>query len=77
MDNLGLSHTRWNCIYHIVFISKYRRRIMYVSILPKLTLSEFMGFLKRKSSLQILISIHSMEPSGKEIFGREATMLQR
>ena len=29
MDNLSLSHTRWNCTYHIVFIPKYRRRIMY------------------------------------------------
>lgn len=88
MDNLSLSHTRWNCTYHIVFIPKYRRKIMYgevkkdlgqilrklcemkqvtlisgsickdhvhmyVSIPPKLSVSEFMGFLKGKSSLQI------------------------
>ena len=88
MDNLSLSHTRWNCTYHIVFIPKYRRKIMYgevkkdlgeilrklcemkqvtlisgsickehvhmyVSIPPKLSISEFMGFLKGKSSLQI------------------------
>ena len=25
----SLSHTRWNCIYHIVFIPKYRRKVMY------------------------------------------------
>ncbi|MBP5427147.1 MAG: IS200/IS605 family transposase, partial [Clostridiales bacterium] len=24
-DDLSLSHTRWNCKYHIVFIPKYRR----------------------------------------------------
>ncbi|MCL1914869.1 MAG: IS200/IS605 family transposase, partial [Eubacteriaceae bacterium] len=29
MDNQSLSHTKWNCIYHIVFIPKYRRKIMY------------------------------------------------
>jgi len=29
MDNLSLSHTRYNCTYHIVFIPKYRRKIMY------------------------------------------------
>jgi len=29
MDNTSLSHTRYNCTYHIVFIPKYRRKIMY------------------------------------------------
>ena len=29
MDNLSIAHTRWNCTYHIVFIPKYRRKIMY------------------------------------------------
>lgn len=29
MDNQSIVHTRWNCTYHIVFISKYRRKIMY------------------------------------------------
>lgn len=29
MDNRSISHMRWNCTYHIVFIPKYRRRIMY------------------------------------------------
>ena len=29
MDNNSLSHTKRNCIYHIVFIPKYRRKIMY------------------------------------------------
>ncbi|MGX9931624.1 transposase, partial [Virgibacillus salarius] len=27
-DN-SLSHTRWNCKYHIVFIPKYRRKEIY------------------------------------------------
>ena len=29
MDSNSLSHTKWNCIYHIVFIPKYRRKVMY------------------------------------------------
>ena len=29
MDNKSLSHTRWNCQYHIVFIPKYRKKVMY------------------------------------------------
>lgn len=88
MDNNSLSHCRWNCTYRIVFIPKYRRKIlyggirkdvgeilrklcemkkvklvegrvckdhihMYVSIPPKLSISEFMGYLKGKSALMI------------------------
>ena len=29
MDNQSLSHTKWKCQYHIVFIPKYRRKKMY------------------------------------------------
>ena len=28
-DDSSLSHTRWNCKYHIVFIPKYRRNEIY------------------------------------------------
>lgn len=28
-DNQSLSHTTWNCKYHIVFAPKYRRQIIY------------------------------------------------
>ena len=84
----SLAHTRWNCIYHIVFIPKYRRKVMYgqlridireilrtlcgfkdveivagnvsidhvhlcVKIPPKISVSEFMGYLKGKSALMI------------------------
>ena len=31
-DNDSLSHTRWNCKYHIVFAPKYRRKIIYGKI---------------------------------------------
>ena len=29
MDNKSLSHTRWKCQYHIVFIPKYRKKQLY------------------------------------------------
>ncbi len=29
MDEKSLSHTRWDCKYHIVFSPKYRRKIIY------------------------------------------------
>ena len=29
MDNKSVAHTRWNCTYHIVFIPKFRRKVMY------------------------------------------------
>lgn len=29
MDINSLSHTKWNCKYHIVFAPKYRRKIVY------------------------------------------------
>ena len=77
MDNQSITHTRWNCTYHIVFIPKYRRKIMYgetkkdlVAIIkklcemkqvdlidgrvpPKISVSEFMSYLKGKSTLML------------------------
>lgn len=87
-DDSSLSHTRWNFKYHIVFVPKYRRKVIYgklrveigailrqlcaykdveiieahampdhihmlVKIPPKISVSNFMGYLKRKSSLMI------------------------
>ena len=31
-DDSSLSHTRWNCKYHVVFIPKYRRKEIYGKI---------------------------------------------
>ncbi len=28
-DTHSLSHTKWNCKYHIVFAPKYRRKVFY------------------------------------------------
>jgi REP-associated tyrosine transposase len=32
MENKTLAHTRWECKYHIVFIPKYRQKILYGSL---------------------------------------------
>ncbi len=88
MDKKSLSHTAWKCQYHIVFIPKYRKKVLFgqvradvqdiikilcqykgveiiegavcvdhvhlcVSIPPKLSISDFMGYLKGKSTLMI------------------------
>ena len=29
MDNQSLSYVRWKCRYHIVFISTYRKKVLY------------------------------------------------
>ncbi|MEG2475575.1 MAG: IS200/IS605 family transposase [Cellulosilyticaceae bacterium] len=88
MDNSSLAHCKWKCQYHIVFIPKFRRKVMFgqtkadireilkklceykkveiiegavcsdhvhlcVSIPPKLSISEFVGYLKGESALMI------------------------
>ena len=87
-DTSSLSHTKWNCKYHIVFAHKYRRQAIYskikadigkiirklcevkkveileanacpdhihllVKIPPNISVAQFMGYLKGKSSLMI------------------------
>ena len=87
-DVQSLSHSKWNCKYHIVFAPKFRRREIYgklktdigqilrklcepkkveiseaeacpdhihmlLSIPPNLSVAQFMGYLKGKSSLMI------------------------
>ena len=29
MDEKSLTHTKWNCKYHIVLVPKYRRKVIY------------------------------------------------
>ena len=101
MDNKSLSHTKWNCTYHLVFIPKYRRKVMfnqlrtdmkavirklctmkeveiisgavcpdhvhiYVAIPPKLSVAEFMGWLKGKSSLMLFDMHPEFRREGKD-----------
>ena len=35
-DNLSLSHSKWDCKYHVVFIPKYRRKVFYGQICAEL-----------------------------------------
>ena len=93
-DTNRLSHSKWNCKYHIVFAPKYRRQVIYskikvdigqilrklceikkveileanacpdhihmlVKIPPNLSVAQFMGYLKGKSSLMIFDYLHS------------------
>ncbi len=89
LDNTAsLSHTRWECKYHVVFIPKYRRKTLYgelrrhlgdvlrelaerkesrieeghlmadhvhmmISIPPKYSVSQVIGFIKGKSAIHI------------------------
>ena len=83
-----LNHTEWECQYHVVFIPKYRRRVIYgqiradlgdvfrrlarqkeseieaghlavdhvhmmISIAPKYSASQVVGFIKGKSAIHI------------------------
>jgi putative transposase len=87
-DVESLSHTKWECKYHIVFIPKYRKKTLYgalrqqlgdllrqlamqresrieeghlmhdhvhmlVSIPPKYSVSQVVGYLKGKSAIHI------------------------
>lgn len=87
-DEESLSHTKWECKYHVVFISKYRKKALYqelrkelggvfrslaeqkesrieeghllpdhvhilISIPPKYSVSQVIGFLKGKSAIHI------------------------
>jgi len=84
----SLNHTKWECKYHVIFIPKYRRRVLYkdmrgylvevfkdlarqksseieeghlcrdhvhmlISIPPKHSVSNVVGFIKGKSAIQI------------------------
>ena len=87
-DISSLSHTRWECKYHVVFIPKYRRKTLYyelrehlgsifhklarqrecqieeghlmvdhvhmlISIPPKYSVSQVVGYIKGKSAIAI------------------------
>ena len=88
MDEGSLSHTKWECKYHVVFIPKFRRKVLYgelrkhlgvvlrelarhreskieeghlmpdhvhmmISILPKYSVSQVVGYIKGKSAIHV------------------------
>ena len=52
MDENSLSHTRWRCQYHIVFIPKYRRKALYGRL--KADVHEILKTLCRYKKVEIL-----------------------
>ena len=53
MDDQSLSHTRWKCQYHVVFIPKYRRKeVMYGKV--KADIREILRTLCRYKKVEII-----------------------
>ena len=52
MDNHTLSHTTWNCKYHIIFAPKYRRRIIYRKL--KKDIGQILRTLCERKQVEIL-----------------------
>lgn len=54
MDSKSLSHTRWKCQYHIVFIPKYRKKKLFGQL--KLDVREVISTLCRYKGVEIMKS---------------------
>ena len=52
MDEESLSHTKWNCKYHIVFVPKYRRIVIYEKI--KIEIGKILRELCYRKGVEIL-----------------------
>ena len=52
MDNQSLSHSRYNCMYHIVFIPKYRRKVMFGAL--RREVGEILGKVRKMEGVTIL-----------------------
>lgn len=52
MDNNSLSHTKWECKYHIVFAPKYRRKAIYKDI--RADVGRILSELCRRKGIEIL-----------------------
>lgn len=52
MDKSTLSHTTWNCKYHIIFAPKYRRQIIYRKL--KKDIGEILRTLCARKQVEIL-----------------------
>ena len=52
MDNDSLSHTKWECKYHIVFAPKYRRKAIYKDI--RADVGRIISELCRRKGIEIL-----------------------
>ena len=52
MDKNTLSHTRWECKYHIVFALKYRRQVIYGKI--REDICEILSSLCKRKGVEII-----------------------
>ena len=52
MDMNSLSHTKWNCKYHIVFAPKFRRKIAYGQL--KLDIANILSMLCKRKNVHIV-----------------------
>ena len=52
MDKNSLSHTTWECKYHLVFAPKYRRQVIYGQI--KADVAEILSMLCKKKGIEII-----------------------
>ena len=52
MDNQSLSYVRWKCQYHIVFIPKYRKKVLYGQL--KNDVKEIIKILCRYKDIEII-----------------------
>ena len=52
MKERSLSHTRWDCKYHVVFIPKYRRKVLYGQLREQL--GDIFRMLARQKECEIL-----------------------
>ena len=52
MDNKSLSHVKWKCQYHIVFIPKYRKKVLYGEL--KADVQEIISTLCRYKEVEII-----------------------
>ena len=51
-DESSLSHTKWNCQYHIVFIPKYRRKEIYTK--PRSDIGKYLRRLCEYKGVEII-----------------------
>lgn len=52
MDKNSLSHTTWNCKYHIVFAPKYRRKIVFGEL--KQDIANILSMLCKRKEVRII-----------------------
>lgn len=52
MNSNSLSHTKWNCKYHIVFAPKFRRKLAYGKL--KQDIANILSILCKRKSVHIV-----------------------